>query len=212
MKGDINYKNERKAVARIMRRLYRQGLTTTSGGNISFRTGDDLIIITPSATDKGRMRWREVGIMTLEGENLTPELKPSIEHKMHLSIYNRKKGISAIVHAHPVFASAYTAMKCTIDTNLTAEARAICGDPQFVPYALMGTEELASLTAENIMKSDILLLENHGILTAGTSLLQAFDKLEVLENAARMTLIAGLTGRKKPLSKSRVLELEKLFR
>ncbi len=212
MKGDINYKNERKEVARIMRRLYRQGLTTTSGGNISLRTVDDLIIITPSATDKGRMRWREVGIMTLEGENLTPELKPSIEHKMHLSIYNRKKEISAIVHAHPVFASAYTAMKCTIDTNLTSEARAICGDPQFVPYALMGTDELAELAAENIVKSEILLLENHGILTTGKNLLQAFDKLEVLENAARMTLIAGLTGKKKPLSKSRVLELEKLFR
>ncbi len=108
--------------------------------------------------------------------------------------------------------SAFTAMKCTIDTNLTAEARAICGDPQFVPYALMGTEELALLTAEYIVKSDILLLENHGILTTGLSLLQAFDKLEVLENAARMTLIVEMTGKKKPLSKSRILELEKLFR
>jgi len=212
MKEEMIYRNERREVARIMRRLYKQGLTTTSGGNISLRTRDDIIIITPSATDKGRMKWREVGIMTLAGENLTPDLKPSIEYKMHLAIYNRKKDVSAIVHAHPVYATVYTAMKCTIDTNLTAEARAICGDPQFVPYALMGTEELALLTAENIMKSDILLLENHGILTAGTSLLQAFDKLEVLENAARMTLIAGLTGKKKPLSKSRVLELEKLFR
>ena len=212
MKEEMIYRNERKEVARIMRRLYKQGLTTTSGGNISLRTGDDIIIITPSATDKGRMRWRDVGIMTLAGENLTPELKPSIEYKMHLAIYRRKNNVSAIVHAHPVYATAYTAMKCTIDTNLTAEARAICGDPQFVPYALMGTEELALLTAECIVKSDILLLENHGILTAGTSLLQAFDKLEVLENAARMTLIAELTGKKKPLSKSRVLELEKLFR
>jgi L-fuculose-phosphate aldolase len=212
MKEEMIYRNERKEVARIMRRLYKQGLTTTSGGNISLRTADDIIIITPSATDKGRMKWGEVGIMTLAGENLTPELKPSIEYKMHLAIYSRKKDVSAIVHAHPVYATAYTAMKCTIDTNLTAEARAICGDPQFVPYALMGTEELALLTAENIMKSDILLLENHGILAAGASLLQAFDKLEVLENAARMTLIAELTGKKKPLSKSRVLELEKLFR
>jgi len=60
--------------------------------------------------------------------------------------------------------------------------------------------------------SDILLLENHGILTTGSSILQAFDKLEVLENAARMTLIVELTGMKKPLSKTRIRELEKLFR
>jgi L-fuculose-phosphate aldolase len=212
VKNSENYKKERKEVAMFMRRLYRQGLTTTSGGNISLKISDDIILITPSATDKGRMRWTEVGIMTIIGENLTPELKPSIEHEMHLSIYRKKKDVSAIVHAHPLFASAYTAMKCKINTNLTAEAKAICGDPYFVPYALMGTKELASLASESIASSDILLLENHGVLTTGSSLLQAFDKLEVLENAARMTMIVEVTGKKKPLSKSRILELEKLFR
>jgi L-fuculose-phosphate aldolase len=212
MKNQNTYKKERKEVARFMRRLYRQGLTTTSGGNISLKISDDLILITPSATDKGRMRWNEVGIMTIFGENLTSELKPSIESEMHLSIYRKKKDVSAIVHAHPLFASAYTAMKCRINTDLTAEARAICGDPCFVPYALMGTKELASLAAENIEKADILLLENHGILTTGSSLLQAFDKLEVLENAAKMTLIVEMTGKKKPLSRSKIQELEKLFR
>ncbi|TFG42825.1 MAG: class II aldolase/adducin family protein, partial [Bacteroidia bacterium] len=106
---------------------------------------------------------------------------------MHLSIYRTKKDVSAIVHAHPLFASAFTAMKCTINTNLTAEATAICDDPCFVQYALMGSKKLASLASESILKSDILLLENHGIITTGSSLLQAFDKLEVLENAAKMT-------------------------
>ncbi len=195
-----------------MRRLYRQGLTTTSGGNISLKISERIILITPSATDKGRMQWKEIGIMSSSGKNLTPELKPSIEHEMHLLIYQKKKDITAIVHAHPVFASAFTAMKCKINTNLTAEAKAICGDPCFVPYALMGTKELASLASESITDSDILLLENHGILTTGSSLLQAFDKLEVLENAAKMTLIVEMTGKKKPLNKLRIRELEELFR
>jgi L-fuculose-phosphate aldolase len=212
MRNQNNYKKERKEVAKYMRRLYWQGLTTTSGGNISLKINDNIILITPSATDKGSMRWKEIGIMTIIGENLTPDLKPSIECEMHLSIYKKKKDVSAIVHAHPLFASAYTAMKCKIDTNLTAEARAICGDPCFVPYALMGTKELASLASENIASSDILLLENHGILTTGSSLLQAFDKLEVLENAAKMTMIVEIMGKKKPLSKTRIIELDKLFR
>lgn len=207
-----SYKKERREVARFMRRLYRQGLTTTSGGNISLKVSDEIIVITPSATDKGRMKWREVGIMNLDGDNLTPELKPSIEHEMHLSIYRKKDDVSAIVHAHPLFASAFTAMKGTIDTNLTSEAKAVCGDPCVVPYALMGTEELASLASECILKSDILLLENHGILTTGSSLLQAFDKIEVLENAAKMTMIVEMTGKKKPLNRSRIRELERLFR
>jgi L-fuculose-phosphate aldolase len=206
------YKSERKEVALFMRRLYKHGLTTTSGGNISLRISDDIIVITPSATDKGRMRWREVGLMNILGENLTPELRPSIEFEMHLSIYKRNKDIKAIVHAHPVCASAFTAMKAKISTILTAEARAILGDPVLVPYALMGTTDLASVVADHAVNSDILLLENHGILTTGRTLLQAFDKIEVLENAARMTLIAELTGKESPLTIERVHQIDKFFR
>jgi L-fuculose-phosphate aldolase len=212
MKKDLKYKKERKEVARFMRRLYRQGLTTTSGGNISLKVSGDIILITPSATDKGRMKWKEVGIMSILGENLTPDLKPSIESALHLSIYKKNSKVSAIVHAHPVFASSFTAMKCTINTSLTAEARAICGEPRFVPYALMGSSELAEIAAENAVEADILLLENHGILTTGSTLLNAFDKLEVLENAAKMTLIVEITGKKRVLSSTRIREIEKIFR
>ena len=112
-----NYKKERKEIAMFMRRLYRQGLTTTSGGNISLKISEDIILITPSATDKGRMRWNEVGILNIKGENLIPALKPSIETEMHLSIYRKNKDVKAIVHAHPVFASAFTATKFKINTK-----------------------------------------------------------------------------------------------
>ena len=132
------YKAERKEVARFMRRLYKHGLTTTSGGNISVRLSEELILITPSATDKGRMKWKEVGIVNIMGENLTPHLKPSIETAMHLAIYKKKHEVVAIVHAHPVFASLFTAIKAKINTNLTAEAKAILGDPLFVRYASNG--------------------------------------------------------------------------
>jgi L-fuculose-phosphate aldolase len=206
------YKSERKEVAHFMRRLYKHGLTTTSGGNISLRLSDDLILITPSGTDKGRMKWKEVGIVNILGENFTPHLKPSIETAMHLAIYKKKNDVTAIVHAHPVFASLFTAIKAKINTNLTSEAKAILGNPLLVRYALMGSKALADVAAENVLKSDILLLENHGILTTGSNLLQAFDKIEVLENAAKMTLMTEMTGRKRPLDKARILELEKLFR
>jgi L-fuculose-phosphate aldolase len=212
MKQEKIYKKERKDVARFMKRLYWQGLTTTSGGNISLRVSEDIILITPSATDKGRMKWNEVGIMSILGENLTPELKPSIEHELHLLIYRKNSECTAVIHAHPLFATTFTAMNGTINTNLTAEARAICGEPRFVSYALMGSSELAEIVAQNCVESDILLLENHGILTTGTSLLQAFDKLEVLENAAKMTLLVELNGKKRALSSFRIREIDRLFR
>jgi L-fuculose-phosphate aldolase len=103
-------------------------------------------------------------------------------------------------------------MKNKININLTAEARAILKEPVFVPYALMGTKKLAELVSKYIDKSDILLLENHGILTVGKNLLQAFDKIEVLENAARMTLIVDFAGKKKTLSIEKIREIEKLFK
>ena len=206
------YKAERKEVARFMRRLYKHALTTTSGGNISLRISEKIILITPSATDKGRMKCKEVGIINISGENLTPHLKPSIETEMHLAIYRKKKDVLAIVHAHPVFASLFTAIKAKINTNLTAEAKAILGDPLLVRYAVMGSRALAEVAAENIMKSDILLLENHGILSTGSNVLKAFDKIEVLENAAKMTLMTEMTGKRRPLDKARILELERLFR
>lgn len=207
----MRYREECKEVARFMRRLYRQGLTTTSGGNISLRVSDDTVLITPSATDKGRMRWREVGIISFDGKNLTPGLKPSIESEMHLAIY-RSRNVKAIVHAHPVFATSFTAIRKKINTALTAEACAILGDPVFIPYALMGTKELASNVASHIERSDILLLENHGILSVGMDLLQAFDKIEVLENAAKMTVVAKIMGRKSPLSAVRIEEIKNLFK
>lgn len=204
------YREERKEVARFMRRLYRQGLTTTSGGNISLKVSDEHIVITPSQTDKGRMKWKEVGIVSVDGENLTPSLKPSIETGMHLEIY-RRKGNGAIVHAHPVFATTFTAVRHKIDTTLTAEACVILGDPVFVPYALMGSGNLADTVAEYIGKSDILLLQNHGILAFAEDLLHAFDKIEVLEAAAKMTVIAGIAGKKNPLPRSGIEELKRLF-
>jgi len=76
----------------------------------------------------------------------------------------------------------------------------------------MGSPELAEAVADCSTRSDVLLLENHGVLATGTSLLQAFDKLEVLENAARMTLIVEMMGKKKGLSLMRIRELERLFR
>jgi L-fuculose-phosphate aldolase len=212
MESTGKFKSERKEVAHFMRRLYKRGLTTTSGGNISFRISDDIILMTPSATDKGRMKWKEVAIMNIFGENFTPHLRPSIETAMHLSIYKKKNDIHAVVHAHPVFASLFTAIKSKINTDLTAEAKAILGDPLFVRYALMGSAALAEVAAESILKCDILLLENHGILTVGSNLLQAFDKIEVLENAAKMTLMTEMTGKKRPLDKVRIMELERLFK
>lgn len=198
----------REELAYFMRRLYEQGLTTCSGGNLSARVGEGHVIITPSALDKGRMTGDQIGLLSLEGENRTPRLKASIETGMHLAVYRVRPDVRAVVHAHPVTATAFSALTTDIDTKLTAEAYAVLGVPVKAPYALMGSEGLAERVAEAVMGADVVILENHGILTVGPTLLAAYDRLEVLEAAAKMTVAARLLGGASPLNAERLSELD----
>jgi ribulose-5-phosphate 4-epimerase/fuculose-1-phosphate aldolase len=105
-----NNKECRKEVARFMRRLYKRGLTTASGGNISIRLQDG-ILITPSGLDKGTIKGNQIGLISFTGENLSAALKPSIEFAMHLAIYKSRPDVFAIVHAHPPLATSFTALQ-----------------------------------------------------------------------------------------------------
>ena len=178
-----------------MNRLYANGLTTTSGGNISLRVSDRLILLTPSATDKGNMTAAQIAEIGMDGTNHTPDLKPSIETSMHLEIYKQHPQVQAIVHAHPPMASTFTVVRKPINVRLVAEAYAIIGEPAIAPYALMGTPELANSVAGTFTENTFcVLMENHGVLCIGDTLLQAFDRIEVLENAAKINLYATQLG------------------
>ena len=202
------YEKKREQVAAFMRRLYRQFLTTTSGGNISCRLPDGNVAITASQSDKANQQAETVGVVTPDGESLTPELKLSIETGLHLSIYKVRPDIGAIVHAHPVTATFFTATEEPINMHLTAEAYAVVGETVRIPYALMGTPELAALAAEKMRECDCGLMDNHGIITVGKTLLAAFDKMELVECAAKQTLMA-CTLKAHPLTAAQLLELDR---
>lgn len=189
----------KKEMAYFMRRLYKQGLTTACGGNISLRY-QDFILMTASQTDKGRMGSTEICELNLSGRPLNPEIKVSMEAAMHLAIYAARPDVTAIIHAHPPMASAHTVTYSAINTRLTAEAWIVLGEPIFADYALPGSEELAAKVAAKIGEAKVVLLKNHGALTVGNSLIQAFDRMEVLENTARIQLFAQLAGRPQQLS------------
>ena len=206
----MKYQKEMNETAGYMKRLYEKKLTTCSGGSISFRVADDIILITPSALDKGNLKSETIAIVKLNGENLTPELKTSIETEMHLEIYRRRPDIKAIIHAHPLHASLFTATDKKLKTDILDETRIILGEPVMAPYALTGTKELA-LSVGNAVKNNktkVVLMENHGVITVGNSLFQAYDRIEVLEAAAQMTLMGELIGGVKTLSSERLTALD----
>ncbi len=206
----MDFLKERESVAYFMRRLYEQKLTTTSGGNVSLRVGEK-VLITPSQTDKAQMTLDQIGDISLDGKILSVGFKSSMESKMHLAIYNKRPDVKAIVHAHPVFATSFVVAGKDIKTNLAGEARAVLREPVKARYALMGTQELADVVAEASMRGNVILMENHGVITVGNNLLEAYDRMEVLEASAKMTLLTGLLGGGKELSKDELKSIDNLF-
>jgi L-fuculose-phosphate aldolase len=202
-------KTQREEVAYFMRRLYRQGLTTCSGGNLSMRYKDRYVLITPSALDKGEMQGDSIAVLTGDGENLTPGLKTSIETEMHLMVLKARPDVNAVVHAHPVTATSFAALKQDINCHLTAESYSVLGRPQLAPYAMMGTRKLAEVVSQCVKDTNVVIMQNHGVLTVGPTMLKAFDRLEVLETAAKMTWITATMQCPNPMTEEMLEEIDK---
>jgi L-fuculose-phosphate aldolase len=184
----------RDAILRTMERIYRYRMTTTSGGNLSIRDDDDSLWITPARVDKGRLtrddivRVRPDG--TAEGDH-----RPSSELPFHRAIYAARPDLRAIVHAHPVALVAFSICRRVPDTRLLPQARQVCGEVGFAPYALPGSEALGrSIAATFAEGPDCVVLENHGVVTGGTSLADAFGRFETLEFCAKTIIKASLLG------------------
>ncbi|MCK9321509.1 MAG: class II aldolase/adducin family protein, partial [Bacteroidales bacterium] len=141
-----------------MRRLYKQRLTTSSGGNVSMRNSDGYVFITASQTDKSCIKWKETIVFDPKGENLTPELKPSMEFEMHQDIYKTRKDVFAVVHAHPVYASTFAVTDIKPVSSMTGEARFVLGEIAMVDYKLMGTEDLATNCASVLKNADAAIM------------------------------------------------------
>lgn len=200
----------KSGVAEYMKRLYDRGLTTASGGNISIRS-EDSVLITASQTDKGRMKAEHVGLIDMNGDIVSGNIKVSMETGMHLAIYRKRPDVKAIVHAHPVFATSFAISGRKINTNFAGEARAVLGETAIAAYALMGTCKLADLVADASERSNAVLMRNHGIITLGENLFQAYDRMEVLEATAKMTLITEMLGGSHDLTIEQLKEIDNLF-
>ncbi|MCP4311944.1 MAG: class II aldolase/adducin family protein [Bacteroidetes bacterium] len=206
----MEMKKGKKVVADYMRRLYERGLTTISGGNISMLC-DDHVLMTPSGLDKGRLKAKQIVIMTMDGENLTPDLTPTIEMDMHLAIYKNNADVKAIIHAHPVTATAFSSTDKAISTDMLSELYALLREPGRVGYATMGTKSLADQVGEAAKKYRVMLMDNHGVLSTGTNILEAFDRIELLEIAAKTTLINDFLNQKNPIAEEDLKKIAALI-
>lgn len=194
----------REDLAQTLRRIYDLDLTTTSGGNLSIRDDDGCIWITPAGIDKGELLPDQVA--RVDGrDNDTADTSlpaPSSELPFHRTIYAARSDSRAIVHAHPVSLVAFSIAGQVPDTRVSAHCYALCRTVGFAPYALPGSHELGEQIAETFAKGfDCVVLENHGVVVGGTTLRQAFERLEALDLCARTILRARTVGEERRLSR-----------
>jgi L-fuculose-phosphate aldolase len=200
MNGQGDLIHPRDAIMRTMERIYRYRMTTTSGGNLSIRDDDGDIWITPARLDKGSLRRDDIVRVRGDGTSEGPH-RPSSEFPFHKAIYDARPDVRGIVHAHPVALVAFSICGRVPDTRLLYQSRHICGAVGFAPYALPGSAELGRNIARTFAEGfHCVVLENHGVVTAGTSLQNAFERFETLEFTAKTVIKASILGEVRYLS------------
>jgi L-fuculose-phosphate aldolase len=190
-----SYLHPRDELLALMQRIYGYRMTTTSGGNISLREENGDVWITPARVDKGSLRREDIVCVhpdaTVDG--IRP---PSSELPFHQKIYNRRPDVRGIVHAHPVALVAFSMAHEVPDTHVFHQAWNVCRDAAFAPYELPGSNALGDTVGGVFARGhDAVILENHGVVTAGASLQEAFRRFETLEFTGKTIIKASLLGK-----------------
>lgn len=184
----------RDEIMQTMDRIYRDRMTTTSGGNLSVRDPDGDLWISPARVDKGNLTRRDIVRVRSDGtaEGLHP---PSSELPFHQAVYDARPDLNAIVHAHPVALVAFSISRQIPNTRLFHQAHCVCGRVGFAPYACPGSDQLGRNIAEVFEQGcDSVILENHGVVVGGKTLPHAFERFEALEFAGKTLIEAASLG------------------
>ncbi len=208
----------RADIVEIGRRLYARGYVASNDGNISVRlesSGASRLLMTPAGVSKGFMTPEMMVVTDFEGR-VVPGVgdsggrRPSTEIQMHLAAYRERPDVQAVVHAHPPLATGFAVAGIALDRAVLAEVVTTLGSIPIAEYGTPSTKELPAAVAKFVRAHDGMLLANHGALALGKDLFSAYYKMETIEHAANITLVARLLGREHLLSRDEVRRLQDL--
>lgn len=198
----------RAAIIEIGKRMYVRNFVSANDGNISVKVSDTMLWVTPTGISKGYMKEEELVKMNLEGKVLEGTTSPSSEIKMHLRVYQEDHTVRAVTHAHPLVATALSIAGKALDKAVNTEAILALGTVGIAGYARPGTYEVPDSIAPFVKKYNGVLLANHGALTWGSDIYQAFYKLESIENCAMTEMITQyILGKQNYLNNAQVRDL-----
>lgn len=200
----------KKEIIKIGKLMYEKDYVAANDGNISFKINDNLFLTTPTGVSKGMMTENMLIQVDKTGKVVNGNMKPSSEIKMHLEVYNKREDVKAVVHAHPVFSTAFAVANIPLAVNILPEIVVTLGSVPVAPYATPSTDEVPNSISDLISETDALLLSNHGVLTVGSSLMEAYYKLEQIEHYAKILFYARQIGNINILNKPDIEKLKQV--
>ena len=200
----------REEIVRFGRLLHQTGLVAATDGNLSVRLADGNILCTPTLMSKGLMEADDLVIVDPHGHKLHGTRNVSSEIAMHLLIYHRRRDVGGVVHAHPPTATGFAAAGMALDRALCAELIVTLGSVPLASYETPGTPELAEALAPLVAEHDAVLMANHGVVTCGVDLLNAYMNMETVEHFAKIALVTHLLGKQQTLSDQHVDKLREI--
>jgi L-fuculose-phosphate aldolase len=194
----------------ICHKVYEKGFVSATDGNISAITSDNTILITRSGICKGDITEKDILEFDFSGQHLKGEGKITTEFKLHLYAYSKRKDVNAVVHCHPVYATAFTLLGEGLTKHYFPEVILTLGKVHFCKYATPSTNDLPLSLDPYIEYGWAFLLQNHGSITLGKNLDDAYYKMEKLEHTAETIFKARMLGNPQELSNDDVRRLIEL--
>lgn len=192
----------------IGRRMYQSGFVASNDGNITCKVGDNAVWATPTGVSKGFMTEEMLVKMDLDGNILEGTAKPSSEIKMHLRVYKENAEVQGVVHAHPLTATAFACAGMSLEDPVLVEGILALGSVPLAHFALPGTYDVPDSVAPYCKDYNAVLLANHGALTWGNSLMQAYYRMETVEYYAKTLLLTKfIIGKSCDLSEGQVKDI-----
>ncbi len=209
MSKNLKLEHPRDQITKIISRIYKRGMTTTSGGNISIIDDNGDIWVTPSAIDKGSLRASDIICVKKDG-TIVGKHKPSSEFPFHKAIYEARPDIKSVIHAHPPALVSFSIVRQIPNTNIISQAKHICGPIGYAKYELPGSDKLGDVIADEFKKGyKAVIMENHGTVLGGSDLTDAFERFEMLEFCARTILYGSQIGKPNYLTDDEINSFEK---
>lgn len=187
----------RRQLTRFSRWMHRLGFAPGTAGNLSVRLDSGRILATPTGCSKALLRPRDMVIVDYNGRLLAGARNVTSEIGMHLAVYRAREDVNAVVHAHPPVATGFACCGLALDAPMCAELIMTLGSIPLAPYATTGTDEVGASLEPWLRDHDAILMANHGLVTYGRDLLDAFMKMETCEHFAQVSLTADQLGCRK---------------